>query len=557
MAKGFVLEDFNFARDRVTSEIKEEKINDFRKKIGHVMILPPFEAYIRLDATGPPGFTSGILFSLSFQLRKWEYNVVKADEWIEVNPVHAQYYQLTHRQKEELEGRIKSGLASSSQSIADLELLMHDERKYKEFLHYFGYATFDELPDDVKKKINNSPTDQDKEFIFFGQGEDSKIIEERVKKNKDEHSLKAVFIDQVDAHTGEGIAMRNIVARWPTLITDFMKMNDEDIDVNKVMKKLDVSKAEAVVLVTKNKLYQEWKKLFGVEINSRYNRIKELVKSRKKSVEEYRNWLKPVIARHRMLQEGLSSGPIREGLGTAFIRHESQALALSEIALWAWKDTGPAAEFFKGGTEELATLMAGFQEGKSKLTPYDNWTKKNLIFHPEQGLIVKYPWITDDWVKKQLASFYPPANRFMLPHKPYYAFFIIIMERANIRMPTGAEIEDGTFDVNAVFMSQNALFVKLLELKAKQHEMNRYVDELIGTGPAQVEGKALSFEVKNNLEPFKNFFKWFSLDFAFSKGGPYERDFEDRYTKYYAPGVMDKYRQITGFIKTKMGLGVA
>ncbi|MBI2232311.1 MAG: hypothetical protein HYU56_00150 [Candidatus Aenigmarchaeota archaeon] len=547
--KKFILEDSNFARDRITSEIKEGKIRDFKKQIGHVMILPPFEAYIRLDATGPPGFTSGMLYSLSFQVRKWEYNIVKADEWIEVNPVHAQYYQLTHRQKEELEGRIKSGLASTSQSVADLELLMHDERKYREFLHYFGYRTFREIAEEAKKKDDAESPDYD----FIDVSEDP----QKAKKHADEHSLKAVFIDQVDAHTGEGIAMRNIVARWPTLITDFMKMSDEDIDVNKVMKKMDVSKAEAVVLVTKNKLYQEWKRLFGVEIKSRYNRIKELVKSRKKSVEEYRNWLKPTIARHRMVQEGLASEGGRAGLSTAFIKHESQALALSEIVMWIWKDTGPATEFYKGGTEELAKLMAGVESGKSRLSPYDNWTKKNLIFHPEQGLVVKYPWITDEWVKKQLPTFYPPVNRWMFPHKPYYAFFIITMERANIRMPTGAELEDGTFDVNAVFLSQNALFVKLLELRAKQEEMNRYVDELIGTGPANVEGKALKFDDKNYIEPFKKFFEWFSLDFAFRKGGPYERDFEDRYTKYYAPGVMDKYRQITGFIKTKMGLGVA
>ncbi len=547
--KKFILEDSNFARDRITSEIKSTAVKDFKKQIGHVMILPPFEAYMRLDATGPPGFTSGMLYSLSFQVRKWEYNIVKADEWIEVNPVHAQYYQLTHRQKEELEGRIKSGLASTSQSVADLELLMHDERKYREFLHYFGYRTFREIAEEAKKKDDAESPDYD----FIDVSEDP----QKAKKRTDEHSLKAVFIDQVDAHTGEGIAMRNIVARWPTLITDFMKMSDEDIDVNKAMKKLDVSKAEAVVLVTKNKLYQEWKKLFGVEIKSRYNRIKELVKSRKKSVEEYRNWLKPTIARHRMVQEGLASEGGRAGLSTAFIKHESQALALSEIVMWVWKDTGPVAEFFKGGTEELAKLMAGVESGKSKLSPYDNWTKKNLIFHPEQGLVVKYPWITDEWVKKQLPTFYPPANRWMLPHKPYYAFFIITMEKANIRMPTGAELEDGTFDVNAVFLSQNALFVKLLELKAKQEEMNRYVDELIGTGPANVEGKALKFDDKDYLESFKKFFEWFSLDFAFRKGGPYERDFEDRYTKYYAPGVMDKYRQITGFIKTKMGLGVA
>src|SRR3989304_2584927 len=113
----FILSDENFSRDPVTSEIKEGKIKDIRNDwLGHCLVLPPFEAYMKLDATGPPGFTTSIMFSLGFQLGKWEYNRVKFDEWVEVNPVHAQYYQLTERQKEELEGRIKSGLASASQT---------------------------------------------------------------------------------------------------------------------------------------------------------------------------------------------------------------------------------------------------------------------------------------------------------------------------------------------------------------------------------------------------------------------------------------------------------
>lgn len=546
----FILGDFS--RDSITAEIKSDAIKNLKRDyMGHVLVLPPFEGFVSLNPTGPPGFTSSILFSLLFQLGKWEYNRAKFDEWIEVNPVHAQYYQLTQKQKEDLEGRIKSGLASASQAVADLELLLHDERKYREFLHYFGYRTNRDMDEEAKKHVDVQPKDYD--FINF----EEKDAEEKAKKRRDEHSLKAVFIDQVDAHTGEGIAMRNIVARWPTLITDFMKMADEDVVVDKVMKKLDISRAEAVVLITKNKLYQEWKKLFGTEIKTRYGRIKELVVSRKKSVEEYRNWLQPTIARHRMLKEGLSSAGNRKEFATLWRKQESQAIATSEITLMAWKDTGPVGELFKGGTEEIAKLTAGAAGGKSKLSPYDNWTKKNLIFHKNHGLITDYPWITDKWVRNQLASFYPPQSRWMLPHKLYYALIILTVTRLNIRTPTGAEVEDTVFDVNTVFMSQNAMFTKLLELKAKQEEMNRYVDELLGIGPAKVEGEVLSFSEKDYIAPFRSFFDWFSLNFALRKGGPYERDFDDRYTKFYAPGVMDKHRQVTNFIKQKMGLGVA
>src|SRR3989338_5931805 len=109
-----------------------------RPWLGHVVVAGPFEARQAIDFTGPPGSVAGIYYSLTFQLGKWEYQVHKADEWIEVSPVHAQYYQITQKQKEELEARIKQGLGSISQMIADWELVRHDERKYREFLNYFG-----------------------------------------------------------------------------------------------------------------------------------------------------------------------------------------------------------------------------------------------------------------------------------------------------------------------------------------------------------------------------------------------------------------------------------
>src|SRR3989344_4761980 len=261
-----------------------------RPWLGHVVVAGPFEARQAIDFTGPPGSVSGIYYSLTFQLGKWEYQVQKRDEWIEVSPVHAQYYQLTQKQKEDLEGRIKQGLVSVSQSIADMELLMHDRRRYHEFLHYLGYRTPNELKKDKKledQEDEHGHTKEEMDEICLKEDEDEKQRKAREKRT-DNHSLKAVFIDQVDMHTGEGISMRSIVSRWPTLITDFMRMDDNDMDPDKVKDKLNVSKAEAVVLITKNKLYQEWKNMFGPEIKNRYVTINDLTHTRKKSVEEYK-----------------------------------------------------------------------------------------------------------------------------------------------------------------------------------------------------------------------------------------------------------------------------
>ena len=519
--ESFVLEDFE--RDILTGEIRNEVLQKMAtmprsRTLGRWVVGLPFEAHTRVNLTGPPGAVMGTYFSLVFQLRKWEYMVQRADEWIEVSPVHAQYYQITQKQKEELEARIKQGLGSISQMIADWELVRHDERKYREFLNYFGLEF------------------NDNEF------------KER-KEKRDEHSVKAVFIDLVDVHTGEGISMRSIVSRWPTLITDFMKLSDDDMDPSNVMKKLDVSKAEAVVLVTKNKLYNQWKQLFEPEIRTRYRSIIEVMKSREESVKQYRDWLKPYIAKHKTIQEGLLNPGRREMLSTLFVSPAGQAVSLNMIELWVWKDFAPI-EIFRGGTEEAARLTA-----EGRLTPYDEWTKRNVIFHKGHGLVTRYPWITDIWVKEQLNYIYNRTNpRWMLRHKYYYTFFVIRTEKSNIRMPTGAELEDGIFDVNAIMMSQNALFAKLLELRAKQADFNMYVDSLLGlhrmTKPEEMPPRM------DWKKPVSDFFGKFSLAMQFAKAGPYEKDFDDRLTKVYFAGMArERYSVIVSFIKRKMGAG--
>lgn len=538
----------NFDKDPVTGVLMNkalnEKVGPGGEWIGHILAGSPFEARVSLDYTGALGSVSRIYYQLMFQLGKWEYLVQKADEWIEVSPVHAQYYQLTQRQKEELEGKIKQGLGSVSQSVADLELLMHDKRKYEEMLRYLGYRTPKELGEADIKEHNHD--DDDVRDLCLVVDESDKTRKERVTRT-DNHSLKAMFIDQVDFHTGEGISIRSIISRWPTLISDFMKMGDEDVDPDKLMKKLDITKAEAVVLVTKNKLYIEWKNLFLPEVAARYGRILELAGSRKKSVVEYREWVKPYIARHKMIEEGLSDPTRRSTMRTSFMTPVGHALSFSQIIIWTWKDF-ISPEIYKVPGEYFA---------KKRIDPYDPWTKKNLIFDENHGLIVKHPWITDDWIKQQRDEFlFGSSPTWMNKNREYYSFFIIKLNRSNMRTATGDEIEDGIFDVNLVVMSQNALFVKLLELKAKQEEFNRYVDNLLGI-PRRVPGsRTVLKKERNPLGPVKSLMDKFNLPFALFKKGPYERDWDERITKYYlAPVAGDRYVPIVNFIKQKMEYG--
>ncbi len=516
--KTFILDDFT--RDPVDGKLVNKLLN---KKsldwLGHAIVVAPFEAHTAIDYTAPVGATTALYYSLAFQLGKWDFVVQKADEWIEVSPVHAQYYQLTQRQKEELEAKIKSGLASVSQAIADMELLSHDERKYREFLDYFGIT------------YKNHKFHEDKE--------------------PDEHMLRSIFIDQIDAHTGEGISMRSIVSRWPTLIVDFQRLSSNDLDPEKVKKKLDVPKSEAIILVTKNKLYNEWKNLFKPQLKTRYMRILELMNSRKKSIDEYREWLKPLIARHKMIEEGLSRSSVRKESRTSFIQTSGHGTSSATIVLWTWRDF-IAPEIHKGGTERL-----GKEIFYKKIDPYDAWTKRNLIFNKDYGLIVKYPWITDEWVKEKKEELY--QRKWLKENYLYYTFFIITFTRTNIRGADGSEIEDGIFDVNAVFMSQNILFAKLLDLLAKQEEFENYVNEMLGL-PRHIEGTQPEFK-ESKLSKIKDsvlgtLADKFSLAFQFAKPPPYERDFEDRITKIYLREMaVGRYVPIVSFIKKKIGMG--
>ncbi|MCX6815792.1 MAG: hypothetical protein NT120_02990 [Candidatus Aenigmarchaeota archaeon] len=519
--KKYLLEDFSRNPDgSLKDKVLGYYTGPFSPWLGHALMAGPFEAHVNLDYTGPPGVSTGIYYGLCFQLGKWEHTVMKADEWIEVSPVHAQYYQLTQKQKEDLEAKIKSGLASSAQSVADLELLLHDKRKYEEMLHYMGYQS---NTIDATVQIDFSTDDKGRQ------------------KRVDNHSLKAMFIDQIDMHTGEGISMRSIVGRWPTLISDFMKMDDNDIDPDNVRRKLDITRAEAVVLITKNKLYKEWKNIFLPEVASRYQRIMELVRSRQQSVEQYKEWLKPYIARHKLIEEGLSSSATRKHMRTFFITGMGHAVSSAQIVLWVWKDF-MSPELQKAGGEEYEL---------HKVRPDDEWTRKNLIFDQNHGLIVKYPWITKEWVDEQVEDIWA---RNWLTRKLYYSFLIITFMRTNMKSATGAELEDGQFDVNLISMSRNVVLTKLLELKAKQEELDMYVDTLLGI-PHKISGKPSIFKPEKENK-IGDLFDKLGMKFNFMKRGPYEREWDERLTKYYfAPIAGGRYVPVVNFIKQRMGYG--
>jgi hypothetical protein len=526
----------------------------------------------KYDFTGPPGTAAGLYYALVFQLLNWKYFVQKVDEWVEVNPTHKEYYERTVATKQALEGTIKQGLISAAQAVADFELISHDLRKYKEIMNFFA--------------------------------------------SNDEHSLKAMFIDQVDIHTdlpGQPIAMRSIAPRWPTIIADFIRLDEKDVDIKDISKKFNVSQAEAVILATKNKLYNQWKVMFREAVVQRYQLLKGLVEARRKSIDEYRNWLKPYIARFKMTKLGHEALTETGKLGMitrSFIDITGMATFTNGIRIWAWK-------FLKA--QEHRKVAAEIREEPSPkamfvISPYDNWIREHYVLDNKDGLVGLYPWLGElRYYCDKCKKFYKPtevnkefcptcesileekteADRIVLKEilpkwatvwggaspELYYVFIDIQIERIGIRHPAG-EIENIVFDMYNWIISQNVLLLKMLELKCREIELEKYVDTILGLKTQEKDIEQIVkeeypklFNVKEAKytgsqkflkefrgmgKEFRKFSKGFKLPkqatFEFMRPGPYENHMTERLTKHYLAigGIM--YANIANFIKQKMGI---
>ena len=194
----------------VIDHLQAKTRSGFPPMLGDAFFVAPLNTDIVMDFTTPMGGCTNMYWGYVFQMGKWYYNVRKVSESMEVSPIHSDSYNLFVGQRQRLEGQIKQGMTSAMQAVTDYELLSHDARRYKEILDYFQ------------------------------------------KGNTDEHVLRSMFVDRVDSFTGEGYSMVTMAKRWPTIITDFIRMGKSEYknrtwQVNEIMQELDVSQAEATV----------------------------------------------------------------------------------------------------------------------------------------------------------------------------------------------------------------------------------------------------------------------------------------------------------------------
>ncbi len=397
----------------------------------------------RYNPTMPNRTTiSAMTFLVNNMSNRWEFNVQKVDEWFEIATSHP-FYQAVTKQKHDLVREIKEGLSHVDRAISDVELLAHDARRYKEILSYVS--------------------------------------------EKDEHSLKAMFIDLVDVNLPEGVSMRSIAPRWPTIIADFQELSDEEDEVEKIKKKIDVSKAEAVILATKIRLYKKWKKFFIGEVKERYKRIIERLEGRKASIEEYRNWLRPLIRRVQMMRE-VDDHTLSTHMN--FPMGAGMPLSLQYMEWWGWtkleglESTEPhkiPKEIYetKGAKrKEVPEITKHGLERKKvvprfRIEPYDDLVK-SLIPEVEKVHGIK---ITKDMILEARRMLYEKGS----PGTEWYVIVELPCYIEQWKLPNGLEVEDTDFNkLSSVFVTHNILLLRIIEIIAEENKLDLYIDELLG-----------------------------------------------------------------------------
>jgi len=482
----------------------------------------------------------GAVISVTSQMKnRLGFTVHKVDEITDISPSHPHYNSVT-RQKQDIIRQIKESFAQVDRAISDTELLEHDLRKYKEILSYFHEG--------------------------------------------DEHSLKAMFIDQVDIHTGEGISMRSIAPRWPTIIADFMALDPEkDVTVDDVQNKVKISKAEAVILTTKIKLYNKWRDFFKGAVTTRYGRIKQRAVARRKSIEEYGNWARPLIRRAQQMREVddhslIMQAVIPTGIGTP--------VSIQALEYWGWTKLE--------GTEQVEmhrapreTYTAGDQP-RFVVEPYDEVVRAFIPkIEKKHGIKVTPKIILD--ARKKLFSEGSPGSL-------WYAFIRIPVDIATYLLPDGSMFEDTDFNpLEGRIVTQNVMLIKMIELVIEELRFNTYIDEMLGQQvmlpPKEDEPEIKSpVDLKTLLEKdFPDFYggkkeedsadtkksikdigssikkplvsaqKWindiFGIKLAFFKRGHYDPDYNDSMAyRYGRPFFRTMWNtEIFGVLKSKFG----
>ena len=486
---------------------------------GEIVVSPALiDQIVTLNPVALEGQAEIIFNVFMYRLAKWHYLFEKADELIKVTPVAPPAFAPMLAQKERLESHIKSGLASAAQAVADYELLKHDERKYREILDYFKMG------------------------------------------EKDQHVLRALYVDRVDAYMGEGYSMVTMTKRWPTIIGDFLKMKSEWTDTKVIREQLRVTQVEANVLKTKNELFKEWKKLFFPDVRERYGRIKNLLDSRKRSVDEYREWLKPYFNKLKLIREESelkdAASDFTDPLKFGFTPNGE-----INAKLWFWKPIRP---------EETGKPL--IIQGWGEIPIFDDWVKDML---PALEAMYEVKWTEKEVMnlikgakkgafpsskRREVLTVYPAP---IIDERFIYYFFVDLDYICQYKKgSTGPMVvEDQYWHFHPFLLSKNVILLMLLELESKKKKLRLEIERIIGVKEIEreyiekaekdyrLESEHVDEDKKKTLTKWKDNWETSKISWRvrrrnlkktlqpllkfFFKPGPYEINVAERVSKTY------------------------
>ncbi len=406
------------------------------------------DQYTRLNFTGPLGSVEAMWTSLLFKWNNDFTGVYKEDEWFHVTPSPDNLiYSRTVKTKEEIEAKIRATLADLQKEVQELELARHDVRVSKQMLDNF--------------------------------------------EQENEAALKIMFVDQVDYYAGDvsgggqgpgrlSMAFMRNMNIFPTIVDDFLRMKDEK-DLEKDGPLGDLPPAEKNFLRVKWQAYQSWKKYFRQALEQRYRTAMSLLRSKEQLLEQRKEWLKPWVARHKMLSDALTSEGAAAKIASSFVERIGELRSMSG---------------------EVITIMRAFHIQEANLEPaelwekegieaYDDYIQEEMIYHGN-GLLGLFPWLTEKWVESKVEELVmnkrsfdmggPLAEKPIKEWWPYYVFFRVEFEKANITLVPGGQkvdVEDGTWTTTSRCMTKNLALLQLLYFEAQKEQFAREVRALI------------------------------------------------------------------------------
>ncbi|MEM0243513.1 MAG: hypothetical protein QXT34_03670 [Candidatus Aenigmatarchaeota archaeon] len=489
-----------------------------------------------LDFTHFAGKASELVYSITFGYSKKSFDVFKVAEGIYVSEAYQPFYTTIRKQKEEIENNIKAQLAHIATAITDAQLIAHDYRKYKHFV-----KIIDEL-EEIERKIKESKEKK----------------EDLLKRKKElDQMLRNIFIDQVDIHTGDFSIINMARTRWTTFISDFLSLDDEKTPEDVLNKLKNITKAEAIQLSKKNQLYIIWREEFKKIVKERERELKKLLLMRKASIDNYKEMLRPLIARYLAIREE----PIFfVSPSLSFIKSYTRPFLIDSVKWWIIKPLNPYLhELEKTRPGRIDLKRVGFitESIIEKLEKMLGEKRESLekkigeIVMPVEPSIDRVVLAGIEVINKNFGTNFtikdalsiretlfkkekepdPRKERWKL--SPFYALVEISLDRSIIKTYSGIEVEDFDFEIKPFAISQNLAILMYLQIKALEKYYENQINSFFGESlikEVEIESEVSGKKIKQKMNVWLDIR---SIDFILDEEEDFIKKIEEEKNEYY------------------------